>query len=172
VKELIYKLKNIPVEKIKLQIACGLLLLDLFNIFYINRILLNDQNLMKHVRLTMTMGQFNPDLPSEYLQEIDSLLFQSIWIMLVLFVMNNLIFYYLYLKSRKSGIQYIKVLAYSGALLSLVNLFSPGTNSILWIIGLVLQLALYILISWVIRSRTDIIAIEKSAKEKNPAPQN
>lgn len=168
-KELILKLKNSPIEKIKLQIAGGLFGLDLFNIFYIKHIVLNDPKLMMNVRMAMTLGQFNQNLPSEYLQEIDSLLFQSIWIMLVVFVMNNMVFYYLYLKSKKSGIQYIKVLAYSGAILSLVNIYSPGTDSILWILGLILQLALYAIISWVIKIRTDIIPV---IKEKNPAPQN
>ena len=168
-KQIIEKLKILPTEKIKVLIAASLLVLDLFNIFYIKHIILNDPRMLRNVRMAMTMGQFNQNLPTEYLQEIDSLLFQSIWIMLVVFIMNNMFFYYLYLKSKKSGIQYVKVLAYSGAGLSLLNIFSPGTSSYLWIFGLILQLTLYACVSWIIKTRSDITPM---AKAKSQARQS
>jgi hypothetical protein len=166
-KDLFKKILAIPMLTIKLWIVGLLFILDLYNLLYIKYVVLGNPQLLMKVRMAMTMGQFNKDMPPQYLEEIDSLLFQSIWIMLVLFIFNNMIFYVLYLKSRKSGINYMKLLAYSGAVLSFFNIFSPGTSSPLWILTLLIQLGMYIGISFIIWNRDDIVATLKNQGQQN-----
>jgi hypothetical protein len=124
-----------------------LFLADIANILYIDRVFLSSSKISGMMQNSLRLAGYSPgDIPAELLQEAQGAFISTFWIFLMIFMINNSVFYTLYHRGKKAGIKYVKGYAFFGFALTLINCFTPNTESSLWMLVLILSTIVYLYI--------------------------
>jgi hypothetical protein len=105
--------------------------------------------LKRNISLNLAHQLLEGDRPinESLINEMGQLVNQGITLTLILFIINNIVFYTLYYLDKKAGVKYVKYLAITGFVLTFFNLFAPGTDSIIWFMLILGQVLWYLQIS-------------------------
>lgn len=142
--ESLFKSK-LNIEKFTIISAVTLFVADILNILYIDRVFLRGEKLDMMLANSLRIGGYNPaDVPFELVLEMRGAFISTFWIFLILFLINNSIFYVLFARHKKAGIKYVRGYAFFGFLLTLINCFTPDTESIFWKVVLILSTIVYL----------------------------
>lgn len=112
---------NINIKTFRWYIVGSMISLDLFNVSYLQGVL-NKVDLERSILLSAQM-QGMSSLPAQSVDEMQGLVINAFWMLIGLFIINNLIFYALFCLNRKTGRKYVRMLSSTGAILTFICIF-------------------------------------------------
>lgn len=138
---------KISLNKFIILSTVSLFICDVANILFIDQVFLQGARLDQLINNSLQMaGQIPNDLPLHLLTEMKGAFVSTFWVFLILFMINNSIFYVLYYKNKPAGIKYVKGYAFFGFALSIFNFFPPVTEKWYWIVILLISTFIYLYI--------------------------
>ncbi|MBL7663947.1 MAG: hypothetical protein JNM93_02350 [Bacteriovoracaceae bacterium] len=120
---------------------------DLLHAWYAHSIWLSPTSFdASFVRALSLQGIDPNDVPVNELQEVQSLLYQTIWTILISFMVINIVSYFLLTKQNAWGIKYTKFICFTSIFLCFLSFLKELFTPDIWLASTTLQLAIYIFV--------------------------
>ncbi len=121
-----------------------LIVCDIFNIFWIKNQALNENGIKQLALQALLVKGINPqEVDSLMITELSDLASKMISLGFLIFMIVNLIFYFLMYRRKNTGIKYVKGYAISGAALTVITTLQYIQGPIAWTMGQVIVTLAY-----------------------------
>ncbi len=157
-----FYLNNIGLNKFLYSSFILCVMGDLVHAVYAKKVWLSKGAFHQLFLKMLVANQIDPrTLSVTDIAEGEGLLYMTIWTMLIVFIIVNAFFYFLFAQRRPSGIAYTRFMVVTSLIITVLGFFGEMMNLNVWSLANLLQIAIY---SFVTLGFYSFDELKKSAK--------